>query len=255
MTGAAGADRARPTGYRRTTVEEQSEDAAALIESAAEAPAVVCGAGLGAVIALDLLLRRPELVSGAVLIEPPLLALVPAATEALSEDRRRTGGRGRRSRREGAGRALPLRRAPGARAGRRAGCRRCMAAAARETARRACSPSWASPRVGGCRCRGSAGAEQPLADRHLDVDTAHCCARRRRPWPGGWRARPQREVEAGTGPPHLGAAAELARSWSRAQSVEGAAPPDLDHAAAAGEHGARPPAAPRGSRSGSRRGP
>ena len=52
-----------PDGYRRTTVEEQSEDAAALIESAAEAPAVVCGAGLGAVIALDLLLRRPDLAS------------------------------------------------------------------------------------------------------------------------------------------------------------------------------------------------
>jgi hypothetical protein len=39
------------------------------------------------VIALDLLLRRPELLSGAVLIEPPVLALVPAATAALSEDR------------------------------------------------------------------------------------------------------------------------------------------------------------------------
>ena len=40
-------------------------------------------------IALDLLLRRPELVAGTLLIEPPLLQLLPAATEALSEDRRR----------------------------------------------------------------------------------------------------------------------------------------------------------------------
>jgi pimeloyl-ACP methyl ester carboxylesterase len=39
------------------------------------------------VIALDLLLRRPELVTGAVLIEPPLLGLLPAATEILSDDR------------------------------------------------------------------------------------------------------------------------------------------------------------------------
>lgn len=77
-----------PDGYRRTTIEEQSEDAAVLIESAAADPAVACGAGIGAVIALDLLLRRPQLVAGAVLIEPPLLALVPAATEVLSEDRR-----------------------------------------------------------------------------------------------------------------------------------------------------------------------
>ncbi|MGH2923644.1 MAG: alpha/beta fold hydrolase [Solirubrobacterales bacterium] len=59
-----------PEGYRRTTIEEQSEDAAVLIEAAA-APATVAGAGIGAVIALDLLLRRPELVSSTVLIEPP----------------------------------------------------------------------------------------------------------------------------------------------------------------------------------------
>src|SRR5205085_8299408 len=73
--------------YRRTTVEEQSEDAAVLLESLGAAPALVCGAGLGAVIALDLLLRRPELVTGAVLIEPPVLALLPEATAALSDDR------------------------------------------------------------------------------------------------------------------------------------------------------------------------
>jgi pimeloyl-ACP methyl ester carboxylesterase len=78
-----------PDDYRRTTIEEQSEDAAALVETAADEPAVVCGAGLGAVIALDLLLRRSELVSAAVLIEPTLFQLTPLATEALSEDRRR----------------------------------------------------------------------------------------------------------------------------------------------------------------------
>lgn len=77
-----------PDGYRRTTVEEQSEDAVALLER--EAPgdaAVLAGAGLGAVICLDLLLRRPELVAGAVLVEPPLLALLPEATEQLAADR------------------------------------------------------------------------------------------------------------------------------------------------------------------------
>jgi pimeloyl-ACP methyl ester carboxylesterase len=76
-----------PDGYQRTTIEEQSEDAASLLESAATEPSVLCGAGVGAVIALDLLLRRPELVTGAVLIEPPLLGLLPAATEVLSNDR------------------------------------------------------------------------------------------------------------------------------------------------------------------------
>jgi pimeloyl-ACP methyl ester carboxylesterase len=78
-----------PEGYRRTTVEEQSEDAAALIEALDTGPVVAIGAGAGAVIALDLLLRRPELLAATVLIEPPLLQLLPVATEALSDDRRR----------------------------------------------------------------------------------------------------------------------------------------------------------------------
>jgi pimeloyl-ACP methyl ester carboxylesterase len=82
-------DSSEPDDYRRTTVEEQSEDAAALIEALADDPVIVAAAGVGAVIALDLLLRRAELVSAAVLIEPPLLQLIPVATEALSEDRHR----------------------------------------------------------------------------------------------------------------------------------------------------------------------
>lgn len=80
-------DSSVPDGYRRTTIEEQSEDAAELLESLGATPAAVCGVGLGAVIALDLVLRRPELLSGAVLIEPAVMALVPEATQALSEDR------------------------------------------------------------------------------------------------------------------------------------------------------------------------
>jgi pimeloyl-ACP methyl ester carboxylesterase len=78
-----------PQGYRRTTVEEQSEDAASLIESLGAGQVVATGAGVGGVIAFDLKLRRPELVAGMLLIEPPLLQLLPVATEALSEDRQR----------------------------------------------------------------------------------------------------------------------------------------------------------------------
>ncbi len=78
-----------PDDYRRTTVEEQSEDAAVVLEGTADEPAIVCGAGLGGVIALDLMLRRAELVSAAVLIEPILLQVTPLATAALSEDRHR----------------------------------------------------------------------------------------------------------------------------------------------------------------------
>jgi pimeloyl-ACP methyl ester carboxylesterase len=75
-----------PDPYLRTTIEEQAEDAAALLERLGSGPAILCGAGLGAVVALDLILRRPALVRGALLIEPPLLALLPEATEGISAD-------------------------------------------------------------------------------------------------------------------------------------------------------------------------
>jgi pimeloyl-ACP methyl ester carboxylesterase len=78
-----------PEEYRRTTVEEQSEDAVSVLESVEAAPAVIVGAGVGAILALDLLLRRPDLVVATLLVEPPMLQLLPMATEALSDDRRR----------------------------------------------------------------------------------------------------------------------------------------------------------------------
>jgi pimeloyl-ACP methyl ester carboxylesterase len=76
-----------PQGYRRTTIEEQSEDAAVLVESLGAEPATVCGAGIGAVIVVDLVLRRPDVVASAVAVEPPILSLVREATEAMSDDR------------------------------------------------------------------------------------------------------------------------------------------------------------------------
>lgn len=77
-------DSGAPEPYTGTTVMEQSEDAALLLESVGAAPAVVCGHSAGGLVALDLLLRRPGLVCGAVLIEPPLLSLSPAGAETLS---------------------------------------------------------------------------------------------------------------------------------------------------------------------------
>lgn len=80
-------DSSAPADYRRTTVEEQSEDLAQLIAAVGPPVARLCGAGLGALICLDLLLRRPGAAECAVLLEPLIPGLVPAATEALGEDR------------------------------------------------------------------------------------------------------------------------------------------------------------------------
>ena len=70
-----------------TTIEEQAGDADALLRELDIEGAVACGAGLGAVVALELLLRHRTLVRAAVLIEPPLLAFLPEATEGIGADR------------------------------------------------------------------------------------------------------------------------------------------------------------------------
>ncbi|HKG36052.1 MAG TPA: alpha/beta fold hydrolase [Solirubrobacterales bacterium] len=80
-------DTGAPEGYARTTVEEHAEDAVAVLDALGVEDAVVAGAGVGGVAALDLALRRPGLVRAGVLVEPPLLALLPQATEGMSADR------------------------------------------------------------------------------------------------------------------------------------------------------------------------
>jgi pimeloyl-ACP methyl ester carboxylesterase len=78
-------DSGAPEPYGGTTVGEQADDLAELIEGLLAAPALLCGHELGALACLDVLVRRPELASGAVLIEPPMLWLSPAGTDAVSD--------------------------------------------------------------------------------------------------------------------------------------------------------------------------
>jgi len=73
-----------PEAYRGTTVEEQAQDAAALLAALDAGPAVVCGDGFGALVALDLAKRHRALVRAAVLSNPPLFMFVPEATERLA---------------------------------------------------------------------------------------------------------------------------------------------------------------------------
>ncbi len=76
-----------PEGYRETTVAEHAEDATELLGALGLEEALVCGAGFGAVVALDLMLRDDSSVAAGVLIEPPLISLLPEMPEGLSEDR------------------------------------------------------------------------------------------------------------------------------------------------------------------------
>jgi pimeloyl-ACP methyl ester carboxylesterase len=78
--GASGA----PEPYRGTTVEEQAQDAAALLAALDPGPAVVCGDGFGALVALDLAKRHRALVRAAAVRDAPLFMFVPEATERLA---------------------------------------------------------------------------------------------------------------------------------------------------------------------------
>jgi pimeloyl-ACP methyl ester carboxylesterase len=71
----------RPPGWRSTSMDEQADDSAALIRALDLAPAAVFGTSGGAVILLNLLLHRPELLRGAIVHEPPLVPVLPDAEE------------------------------------------------------------------------------------------------------------------------------------------------------------------------------
>ncbi len=68
----------RPTDWQQTSIEEQADDAVGLLRELRVAPAAVVGHSLGALIALELLLRHPDLVRRASLLDPgPLDSAIP----------------------------------------------------------------------------------------------------------------------------------------------------------------------------------
>jgi pimeloyl-ACP methyl ester carboxylesterase len=77
-------DSGAPEPYRATTVAEQAEDALAVLEALDAGPAIAGASDFAALVVLDLLMRHPDAVGAAVLIDPSAFPLVPTATEALS---------------------------------------------------------------------------------------------------------------------------------------------------------------------------
>ena len=74
----------RPAGDRPTSIEEQADDAIALLEALELAPAVIFGNSLGALIALSCALRAPSVVSRLVLHEPALMGVLEDPDGALA---------------------------------------------------------------------------------------------------------------------------------------------------------------------------
>ncbi|MBA2577673.1 MAG: alpha/beta hydrolase [Euzebyaceae bacterium] len=74
----------RPSGWTATFSGEQARDAAGLVEGLGLAPVTVFGSSGGAIIALWLLLECPDLLAGAVLHEPPLIAALAEPEPAMA---------------------------------------------------------------------------------------------------------------------------------------------------------------------------
>ena len=62
----------RPENWTATSLDEQSDDVAALLDATGCAPAVAVGTSAGALIVGNLMLTRPDVLRGAILHEPPL---------------------------------------------------------------------------------------------------------------------------------------------------------------------------------------
>jgi pimeloyl-ACP methyl ester carboxylesterase len=77
----------RPSGWATTSVSEQADDAAALIEALGLSPAAVFGASAGGPIALDLMIRHPRLVRAGILQEPAIFSVLPDPAAALAPRR------------------------------------------------------------------------------------------------------------------------------------------------------------------------
>ncbi len=75
----------RPAGWEKTSMDEQADDTAGLIQALGLSPAAVFGTSGGAVILLNLLLRHPEVLRGAIVHEPPMVPVLSNAEEVGAE--------------------------------------------------------------------------------------------------------------------------------------------------------------------------
>jgi pimeloyl-ACP methyl ester carboxylesterase len=99
-----------PPDWDTTSPEEQADDAAALLEALGLAPAAIFGTSSGGIFALEMLIRHPASVRGAILHEPALFSLFDDPEDAQDVDRADHRGNGVGGTGDGARALHPIRR-------------------------------------------------------------------------------------------------------------------------------------------------
>lgn len=75
----------KPSGWSATSIAEQADDVAGLIEALDAKPALVFTSSLGGLFGLHLLAHRPDLVRGLIVHEPPLFSVLDDGPALLAE--------------------------------------------------------------------------------------------------------------------------------------------------------------------------
>jgi pimeloyl-ACP methyl ester carboxylesterase len=76
-----------PVGWDSTSTEQQADDAAGLLEALGLAPAAVFATSGGAIIGLDLVIRHPQVIRGAILNEPPMMSALARPEDVMGMTR------------------------------------------------------------------------------------------------------------------------------------------------------------------------
>jgi len=75
----------KPAGWTTTSMGEHADDAAALIRALGAAPAAIFGTSGGGIVAIDLIVRYPEVLRGAIVHEPAIVSVLPYKDQVMTQ--------------------------------------------------------------------------------------------------------------------------------------------------------------------------
>jgi pimeloyl-ACP methyl ester carboxylesterase len=75
----------KPAGWTTTTMGERADERRGIVGALGAAPAAVFGTSGGGIVAIDLLVRHPKVVRGAIIHEPAIISVLPYKDEVMKQ--------------------------------------------------------------------------------------------------------------------------------------------------------------------------